>query len=257
MNAKHSGVLKLWLLNAIGNAALLAAAFFWLLLPDAHAWQVVASGITALAVVFCGLWLRAGSFAYFRVGEFRDKSSLWRAFRHSLRHIFALALWVIPLAAAEWGLFLLLKYTPQFGVWFWQKAPALRFGSPRAIYQAADWVLWIVMGLLVASWLPVATTVAAAGLKPRRMRRSFWVLRHAAYWIWLIVLASVGGYGSYRIIWWIPDASTLNKQAWSAGLRFFLAYLLLITAWIALLLIAGTRAEHEDPESCLEAIDRH
>ena len=57
--------------------------------------------------------------------------------------------------------------------------------------------------------------------------------------------------GAYKIIWWIPDAATLHKQAWSAGLRFFLAYLVLISAWVALLLVVGTRAEQEDPESCL------
>ena len=48
MNAKHTGMVKLWLLNAIGNAALLTAAFFWLLLPDAHGWQVGASFMPVL-----------------------------------------------------------------------------------------------------------------------------------------------------------------------------------------------------------------
>jgi hypothetical protein len=246
-------MIKLWLLNAVGNAALLAAAFFWLLLPDARGWQVGGSGLFALAIVFFGLWLRTGSFAYFRVAEFRETATVWRAFRHSLGHILALVLWAIPFAAAEWGLFLLLKYAPQFGVWFWQKAPALRFGSPRAIYHTADWLLWIGMGLLAAIWLPVAATVAAAGLKPRRMGRSFRVLRRPSYWLWLIVLVIVGGYLPCKIIWWIPNASTLSKQAWSAGLRFFFAYVLLVSAWVALLLILGTRAEQEDPESCLPA----
>jgi len=255
MNAKHTGMVKLWLLNAIGNAALLTAAFFWLLLPDAHGCQVGASGLLALVIVFCGLWLRAGSFAYFRIGEFRDTAAAWRAFRHSLQHIFALLLWVIPFAAAEWGLFTLRRYAPQFGVWFWQKFSALRFGSPRAIYHTADWLLWIVMALLAVMWLPVATTVAAAGLKPRRMAHSLRVLKRLSYWLWVIVLAAVGGYLPYKLIWWIPDTTTLTKQSWSAGLRFFLAYLILISAWVALLLVAGTRAEQEDPESCLRAAE--
>ena len=251
MNAKHTGMVKLWLLNAVGNAALLTSAFFWLLLPDAHGWQVGASGLLALLVIFCGLWLRAGSFAYFRIGEFRDTAAVGRAFRHSLRHIIALLIWVIPIAAAALGLFRLLKYTPQFGVWYWQKFTALRFGSPRAIYHTADWLLWILMGLLAATWLPIATTVSAAGLKPRRMARSLRVLRRLSYWLWVVALVVVGGYLPYKIIWWIPDAATLHKQAWSAGLRFFVAYLVLISAWVALLLVVGTRAEQEDPESCL------
>lgn len=249
MNAKHAGMVKLWLLNAIGNAALVGAAFSWLLLPDARGWQVGASALAALLIIFCGLWLRAGSFAYFRVAEFRDTASVWPAFRLGLSHIVALLLWVIPLAAAEWGLFRLRQYAPQFGVWFWQKFSALRFGSPRAIYHTADWILLIVMALLVAMWLPVATTVSAAGFKIGRMARSFRVLKMIGYWAWLIVLVVVGVYLPYKIVWWIPNVSTMNRQAWSAGLRFFLAYLVMISAWVALLLVVGTRAEQEDPTS--------
>ena len=143
MTAKHSGVAKLWLLNLIGNALLLAAVYFWLLLPDAHGWQVAASGVLAIIVVFFGLWLRTGTFAYFRVAEFRDHATVWRAFRHALRHMIALAIVAIPFAALEWWLLSLRKYAPQFGVWFWQKAPAfLRLGSPRQVFHAADWLLW-------------------------------------------------------------------------------------------------------------------
>ena len=32
------------------------------------------------------------------------------------------------------------------------------------------------------------------------------------------------------------------------GLRFLLAYVILISAWVALLLVVGTRVEKEDPE---------
>ena len=132
MNAKHKGAAKLWLLNVVGNAALVACFYFWLLLPDAHGWQVAASGLLALVVIFFGVWLRAGSFAYFRVGEFREHAAVWRAFRHALRHIIALVLWVIPLAVVEWCLISLRIYVPQFGVWFWQKSPCTSDSAARA-----------------------------------------------------------------------------------------------------------------------------
>jgi hypothetical protein len=249
MNAKHSGVAKLWLLNLFGNAALLAAVYLLLILPDAHGWQVAASGLLALIVLFFGVWLRAGSFAYFRLAEFRDNADVWRAFHHSLSHLIALLLWAIPLAAIEWWLFSLRRYAPQFGVWFWQKFSALRFGSPRQICRTADWVLWIAMILLFAIWLPVASTIAATGLKPSRMARALRVLKHPTYWAWLVVLLFVGVYLPRKFIWWIPDLSTLTRQAWSAGARFFLAYVLLISAWVGLLLVVGTRVEKEDSDS--------
>ncbi len=87
------------------------------------------------------------------------------------------------------------------------------------------------------------------------MARSFRVLKVAGYWVWLIVLVIVGVYLPYKIIWWIPNVSTLTRETWSAGIRFFLAYLLLISSWVALLLVVGTRAEQEDSKSIVLAED--
>ena len=116
-------------------------------MPDAHGWQVAASGLLAVVVVFFGLWLRTGTFAYFRVAEFRDDATVWRAFRQPCGICIALAVWAVVLAAIEWSLISLRKYAPQFGVWFWQKSPAfLRFGSPRQVFHAADWLLWFLDG---------------------------------------------------------------------------------------------------------------
>jgi len=251
MTAKHSGVAKLWLLNLAGNALLLAAVYLWLLLPDAHGWQVAGSGLLAIIVVFFGVWLRTGTFAYFRVAEFRDHASVWRAFRHSLRHIIALALWGILLAAIAWSLISLRRYAPQFGVWFWQKSPAfLRLGTPRQVFHAADWLLWFLLWVLVpAVWLPIATTVAAAGIKLKRMARSLRVLKRTAYWLWFCALMLIGVYVPYKLVGWIPDLGDLRKQAWSMGLRFAVAYAILITAFVALLLVVGSRVEQEDPET--------
>ena len=57
----------------------------------------------------------------------------------------------------------------------------------------------------------------------------------------------LGVYLPSKLIWWVPNLSTLARQAWSAGGRFFLAYVLLISAWVGLLLVIGVRAEKEDP----------
>src|SRR5271157_6470203 len=40
--ANRAGVARLWLLNLVANAAALTAWYFWLLIPDAHGWQVQA-----------------------------------------------------------------------------------------------------------------------------------------------------------------------------------------------------------------------
>ena len=244
--ANRGGVARLWLLNFVGNAAALAAWYFWLLVPDAHRWQVAGSLLAAVCVIGLVVWLRAGTFAYFRVADFRDNGSVWRAFRHSLRHAVPLALWAVVLAAVMWFLFWLRIYPPQFGVWLWQKLPeSLRFASPRHLTQYADWLLWFLILVAVAKWLPIASTIAAAGFGKQAMR-SWHVLKRPLYWVWFAVLVFFGVYIPYKLIWWIPKVSDLRKEAWSMGLRFFVAYVIVITFWIALVWMVGVRTEREE-----------
>jgi len=66
------------------------------------------------------------------------------------------------------------------------------------------------------------------------------------HWVWFCVLIFVGVYIPYKLVWWIPTLDDLRKQAWSMGLRFFAAYLILITAWIALVWMVGVRTEKEE-----------
>jgi hypothetical protein len=244
MTTKHSGVAKLWLLNLVGNAALLAAVYFWLLLPDAHGWQVAGTVLLALVVIFLGLWLRTGTFAYFRVAEFRDHAAVWRAFRHALRHMIALLVWALLFVVLAWVLWKLRSYTPQAGVWLRQKLNA--GPSPRNVTRDLNWLIELVFLVLLAIWLPIATTVAAAGFDWKRMARSLRVLCRPVYWLWFCALVFVGAYIPYRLVWWIPDLDDLRKQAWSMGLRFVLAYVILISAFVALILVVGTRTEKED-----------
>jgi len=245
--ANRAGIAELWLLNFVANAAALAAWYFWLLIPDAHGWQVAGSVLLAICIIVLVVWLRAGTFAYFRLAEFRNNGAVWRAFRHSLRHIVALALWAIVLAAVLWFLFWLRTFPPQFGVWFWQKLPgSFRFASPRHLTQYADWLLWFLILVIVpAKWLPIATTIAVSGFG-RQAMRSWRVLKRAMHWVWFCVLIFVGVYIPYKLVWWIPTLDDLRKQAWSMGLRFFAAYLILITAWIALVWMVGVRTEKEE-----------
>ncbi len=248
--ANRGGVARLWLLNFVGNAAALAAWYFRLLVPDAHGWQVAGSVLAAACIIVLVVWLRAGTFAYFRLAEFRDRGAVWRAFRHSVRHLVALALWAVALGAVLWFLIWLRIYPPQFGVWLWQKLPEwLRFAGPRQITRGANCLLWFLILLIVpAVWLPIATTVAATGFG-KRIVHSLRVLKRPMYWLSFCVLMLIGAYVPYRLIRWLPAVEDLRKQSWSMGLRFFAAYLLLITAWIGLVWMTGVRAEADDPES--------
>jgi hypothetical protein len=241
MRANSTGIGKLWLLNFFGNAAALAAWYFWLLVPDAHGWQVAGSLVAAVCVIVLVVWLRAGTFAYFRLAEFRESGEVWRAFRHSLRHIVPLAIWAALLAALLWFFWDLRTYTPQAGVWIRQKLNA--GPPPRNVTRDLNWLIVLIVFVLIpAIWLPAGTTIAVSGFA-KGVARSWRVLKRPMYWVWFCVLVFVGVYIPYKLVWWIPNLDTLRKQAWTMGLRFFAAYVILITAWIALVWMVGMRVE--------------
>ncbi len=141
---------------------------------------------SALSCWWCGC--APGRSRTFDLPNFATAETVWRAFRHSLRHLLPLAMWAVLLAVVLWFLFWLRIYPPQFGVWLWQKLPeSLRFASPRQLAQYADWLLWLLMLGAVAKWLPIATTIAVSGFGKQALR-SWRVLLRPLYWVWFCVL---------------------------------------------------------------------
>jgi hypothetical protein len=63
----------------------------------------------------------------------------------------------------------------------------------------------------------------------------------------LCLLLGVGFYVPYKLVWWIPGVQTLRQEAWSMGLRFFLAYLIAVMAFIAVVWMTGIYTDREDP----------
>lgn len=248
-SSKHGGVFRIWLLNLAGNAGLMAAAYSWLLIPDAHGWQVAGSIVLLAVIIFLLAWLRAGTLAYFRLAEFRENATVWLAYRRGLRHVLSLALWAAVFALIAWILWSLRNYTPQAGVWIRQKMGA-GGASPRNVTRALNWlIVLLVFVIMPALWLPVAMTISAVGLQSARIQRSLRVAQHLGYWFWVSVLIVAGVYLPYRLVWWIPDLAGIRKQAWSVGLRFSAAYLLGIAVFIVLVWMVGMRVEGEDPGS--------
>jgi hypothetical protein len=201
--------------------------------------------VLAVIAIFLIAWLRAGTLAYFRIGEFRQGGELGEAFRRGLRHLIAVMLCAAVFALLVWMFWRLFIYTPQFGVWLRQKLNA--GPSPRVVTRATNWLIALAVFVLIpAIWLPIASTLAAFGVQGARIRRSLHVLTRPLYWLWLCLVIVVGGYIPYRLVWWIPKFETVKAQAWSMGLRFFGAYLLAVSAWIAVNWMVGVFAERED-----------
>ncbi len=242
----RTGVTKLWLLNFVVNAAALAVVYFWLTIPDAHGWQVAATALVAAVGVALVLWLRAGTLAWFRMAEFRKDSSVWPAYRRSLRNVPALGFWVLVFVLMGWMLLSLREYVPQTAVWIRQQ---MNGGpSPRYIMNLLNWLLIVIVGIVMPGlWVPIATTVAASGVHPVHLARSRRVWRRPLDWLWFCVLLALGVYAPYKLVWWIPDLQTIRQQAWSTGGRFLLAYLVAVTVFLGVVWLAGVFADREDP----------
>ncbi len=112
-----------------------------------------------------------------------------------------------------------------------------------------EWLLWIVMALLVAVWLPVATHRGRRGIQagadgafvaPAQARLVLAVVCRACD-RWRVCPVQAGLVDSRRRH---ADKAGLERGAASCA-----AYVLLISAWIALLLVIGDRVEKEDPEA--------
>ena len=241
----RTGLMKLWLLNFVANAVVIAAAYFWLLIPDARGWQVASSALLAVVVLALVLWLRAGTLAYLRIEEFRKDGTVLRAYRHALGHVAALAIWVLVFLVFAWLLWNLDPYVPQLAVWIRQKVGA--GPSPRHLMTGINGLLFVVMfGLLPGLWLPIATTVSAIGFKPEHIVHSRRVWKRPMYWLWFSLLLGLGMYLPYKLVWWIPDLQTIRQQAWSMSLRFLLAYVVGVTAFLAVVWMTAWHTDRED-----------
>src|SRR5208283_4213508 len=101
--------------------------------------------------------------------------------------------------------------------------------------------------VLPGLWVPIATTVSAVGFQPEHIVRSRRVWKRPLYWLWFCLLLGVGAYAPYKLVWWIPDLQTIRQQAWSMGLRFLLAYIVAITAFIAVVWMTALYTDRNDP----------
>ena len=73
------------------------------------------------------------------------------------------------------------------------------------------------------------------------------VWKRPLYWLWFCLLLGFGIYLPYKLTWWIPDLQTIRQQAWSMSLRFLLAYLIGVTAFLAVVWMTASHTDREDP----------
>jgi hypothetical protein len=216
---------RLWLIQAVGNLLLFWCAFTWLGLRDSKTTQLVETALFGLLIAIPWLWLQDGTFAY--CGD--PSQGLWTAFRKGARTLAIFTGVVIVFALLFWGLGKLEGPLTTAGQ---RTASWLTFHLRKPIkpdtwvkvYLALLWsVRWIVLPVLV---LPAAAGAAINGA------RGMWRRPRVVFCLQYLGALLLGIYLPTVLMHWHPKLTETTAQVISFALRFGLAYILIITAWL-------------------------
>jgi hypothetical protein len=243
---------RVWLVQFLLNPVLIALGTLWLLIPEAHTWQVVTTTVLGLVVVLFFLWLQSATLVYF--DEFHTKGTA--RLRDALRpaNTVAFAIWAAILATVLYYVDDLSDLAPQLTIYLrsisplWFRRSVTEVGMDRFM-TLTTWVLfWIVVpGLL----LPLGLQVGKYGYRALHNEGLLgWrkAIGSRVYWSVLIVLVVVGVYLPERLIAWLPEASSVSGETTSLVLRFLLAWLLTASSWTLLASVLG-RVSASEPGS--------
>jgi hypothetical protein len=214
-------------MNAGGHALLLPAIYLWLAIPDRKVWQLAASASFGLVILFAALWLWTATFGYFRQVELRK----------ALARVPAVAAWlalvIATMALAGW----IADHFPRWSVWLgsWLTLRLHRPVHPETMARILSWSGWAV-AWLVPPVLLVPVASRAAGIGFGGFRR--WGVRRR-FWLEYLAIFLAGAILPWKLITWVPEFQSFALQTVSLVLRFTAAWLLMVTAWLALARSAG------------------
>lgn len=226
---------NLFLLALCGNAVLLWLGYYWLGLGEARISTLVWSLL--VAIVSCGLALElhGATFAYFQQ---RKDVQVRAALRTAWRHLPAVLAVALLAGAIYYGLVAWNGYssTPAFRIASYLTLKLRKPIKPSAVLQVFHVALWLVWWVVApAILLPAISSIAGGGwrgfarLKPRGGR----------HWILLPVLLLLALWAPWKLIGWTPRPTSFALQMASFVMRFGLAYLLFVAAWLSLAFVAS------------------
>jgi hypothetical protein len=217
---------RLWLIQAVGNALLFWCAFTWLGIGDSKTWQLFETAAVGVLILVPWLWLQDGTLAYCG-----DRSlGLSGAFRRSAKTFVIFSLVVAIFVLLFWGLGKLEAPLATAGE---RTASWLTF-HVRKPFKPASWARAFTAVLWGVKWivLPVVMLPMAAGAA-RNGAGGMWRRGGKVFWLQYLMALVVGFYIPGVLMHWVPKLTETTAQVISFGLRFWIAYVLIISAWLA------------------------
>lgn len=238
---------RLWLVQIGGVTIISALTYAWFWIPDEKAWQVIGTVLLGVTIFFLWLWLIGGTLAFFRGVHSGGENGLWLSFRGVVRRLPALAAWFVILLFFLWLIGLTDKRIDSWGGLL-ASGMTMTFRRPVhparmvSILETAQWLLaWGIIPLLL--W-PLAESAASegwhafrgAGLRVAVKRAWSW-----HYWLAFAAIFLIGIWLPSWLVWWVPGMTRMSMETTSLGIRFVIAYLLMIAGWLALASLLGKR----------------
>ncbi len=237
---------KLVALHLVVNAALLTAAIFWLLIPEAHVWQLLFAALSALLILFVFLWLHSSTLAYAAdpaPAKFRAAFSIKIGRRLWFLIGFGSRFWCVR-TVDGWS-----DSVEQISGYIYSGAPDwLRPTAGDSGYTAALGYLFSIVQwyVLPCVFLPVIAARVAGGSSLRGLR----TLGRWQYWLGMAVTSLLGVWVTSLIVGWTPGR-TLSQQTVSLVIRLVLAYAIATAAWLA---AAGLVGYFVGPECATKSV---
>ena len=214
---------RLWWLSLFGYAGLAALIYGWFWIPDERVWQVVFSGVAAVAVVAAVVWVE-GSILSRLVGA---RLCWWRV----LAWLAVAALFV---ALTAW----VAGCGERFSIWL---ASRLTMTIRKPISpHGVGWVFSTLWTLVLVGGAALLVPFATRGFA-----EAWRVCRKLAWWLDAVVVLVAGFYLPWKLVHWSPEIGGLITQTASMVVRFALAWAMVVTAWLLLHSLATLHARAE------------
>jgi hypothetical protein len=217
---------KLVALHLVGNAALVIGAALWLLVPDERAWQLAATAIAGLIIVFLFSWMHSGTLAW--------SADAAGGFRRGLRHLLAFIVFAGVLYLAMRVVAGMSDSSWPIANYLYSKLPnALRPTRGPVIIEecvgaAIGVLVWYVIPALL---LPFVAAAAQYGFSARLSRAAARVFGRLRYWVLFAIICGIGVLVPKLLLGWTPGTG-VGGQTISLAIRLTLAYVIAVAAWL-------------------------
>ncbi len=229
---------RLWGVQFLGNALILALFAGWLRLPEAHWWDLLLNALVIVLVVAGAMVLHGGTLNYFQSAHADRSALLTPEFKKALRHLLAIAVWAVVFFFLWFQADRLDGYQYSFPGYVrsefpvWLRRHITETGLTDVYLFVVTALRWVVLPGLLLPWALLAAEQGFRGMV--QVREWVKIIRHVSYWVVLALAATVGVVAIGVLLEWKlnPETATLLSEEISLVLRLLACYLIGLFCWL-------------------------